>query len=326
MTKTLLQALKQRAINAETNKKDDLVSVIMHEMEQINIYTDGSKTKQGAGAGYVVMKGKDTLLHAESINLTGNASIFQAELLAIQAAAVHMLTREDTYNQYVKIFSDSQAALQALKAKHGKAQTVKDTHDALNDLELQSKQVRLTWIKAHIGLDGNELADEYAKLGTVDLTTQINTHTTYKEIRAATREYVYHKWREKWKALKKCRMTKLFYDGPDRRVGKVVARLSRNDMTLFIHAITGHNNLNYMNSIIIPDYTPLCRFCEEEDETFDHLYTDCPVFWRERREIKGAETGLQGWTVTSVLRMAKLDDILQALKTNITEDIVKQRR
>ena len=29
-------------------------------------------------------------------------------------------------------------------------------------------------------------------------------------------------------------------------------------MTLFIHAITGHNNLNYMNSII-PDYTPLCN-------------------------------------------------------------------
>ena len=138
------------------------------------------------------MKGKDTLLHAESINLTGNASIFQAELLAIQAAATHMLTREDTYNQYVKTFSDSQAALQALKAKHCKAQTVKDTHDALNDLELQTKQVRLAWIKAHIGLDGNELADEYAKLGTVDHTTQINTHTTYKEIRAATREYVYH--------------------------------------------------------------------------------------------------------------------------------------
>ena len=40
--------------------------------------------------------------------------------------------------------------------------------------------------------------------------------------------------------------------GPDRRVGKVVSRLSRKDMTLFIHAMTGHNNLNYMNSIINP--------------------------------------------------------------------------
>ena len=37
-------------------------------------------------------------------------------------------------------------------------------------------------------------------------------------------------------------------------VGKVVFRLSRSDMTFFIYATTGHNNLNYMNSIIIPEY------------------------------------------------------------------------
>ena len=43
-------------------------------------------------------------------------------------------------------------------------------------------------------------------------------------------------------------MTKVFYDGQDRRVGKVVSRLSRKDMTLLIHTITGPNNLNYMNS------------------------------------------------------------------------------
>ena len=68
------------------------------------------------------------------------------------------------------------------------------------------------------------------------------------------------------------------HDGPDRRLGKVVSRLSRSDMTLFIHAITGRNNLNYMNSIIIPNYNPLCRFCEEEDKTFKHLYAEFPVF------------------------------------------------
>ena len=238
---------------------------------QLNVYTDGSKTKQGAGSGYVMLKGKGDVLHTQSINLTGDASIFQAELIAIQEAAKHLTVHEDTWGLYIKFFSDSQAALQALKSNTCKAQTVKDTHDALNNLATHTKLVRLTWIKAHIGLDGKELADEYAKLGTVYHTNQISTVTTCKDIRAATRDYVYHKWKEKWRALKKCRMTKLFYDGPNRRVGKVVSRLSRSDMTLVIHARTGHNNLNYMNSIIIPEYTSLCRFCKEEDETFESL-------------------------------------------------------
>ena len=59
----------------------------------------------------------------------------------------------------------------------------------------------LAWIKAHIGLDGNELADEYAKLGTIDDTITIKTQKTHKEIKTVTREYVYHKWKEKWQAL-----------------------------------------------------------------------------------------------------------------------------
>ena len=110
---------------------------------------------------------------------------------------------KDTWGLFIKFFLDSKAALQALKSNTCKAQTVKDTHDALNDLAAQTKLVRLTWIKVHIGLDGNELANKRAKLGTVDHTNQISTLTTYKDIIAATRDYVYHKWKEKWRALKK---------------------------------------------------------------------------------------------------------------------------
>ena len=53
--------------------------------------------------------------------------------------------------------------------------------------------VRLTRIKVHIGLDGNELAEDCGKLGTIDDTIRIPTPTTYKDIRIATRDYVYHK-------------------------------------------------------------------------------------------------------------------------------------
>ena len=98
------------------------------------MYTEGSKTKQGAGSGYVILSGKDKVLHTKSINLTGEASILQAELIAIQEAAKHLQTQEDTNGLYIKFFSDSQAALQALNSNNCKAQTVKKTYDALKAL------------------------------------------------------------------------------------------------------------------------------------------------------------------------------------------------
>ena len=75
-----------------------------------------------------------------------------------------------------------------------------------------------------------------------------------------------------------------------------------------------------MNSIIIPDYTLLCRFCEKEDKSFQHLYEECPVFWKQRMEIQEDRTGAENWTVQSVLRMAKLEDIFEAFQTNIAQE------
>ena len=61
---------------------------------QINMYTDRSKTKQGAGSGYVILSGKDRVQNTQSINLTEEASIFQVELIAIQEAAKHLNTHK----------------------------------------------------------------------------------------------------------------------------------------------------------------------------------------------------------------------------------------
>ena len=46
--------------------------------------------------------------------------------------------------------------------------SVKQAHEQLNKLAYIVRMVRITWIKTHHGHDGNELADEYAKLGTLD--------------------------------------------------------------------------------------------------------------------------------------------------------------
>ena len=60
----------------------------------------------------------------------------------------------------------------------------------------------LTWIKAHHGHDGNELADEYAKLGTIDSSNYEFSMTTKTEIKRIIEEKSLHYWEEKWINLK----------------------------------------------------------------------------------------------------------------------------
>ena len=53
---------------------------------------------------------------------------------------------------------------------------------------------------------------------------------------------------------------------------------------ILIELITGQNNLNYMNNKVYGS-EDLCRFCEEEEETFDHIINECPCFYLDRCDL-----------------------------------------
>ena len=78
---------------------------------------------------------------------------------------------------YVKILCDSQAAILALDCKEVRSRTVQRTIEALNAVADITYSTRLEWVKAHIGIEGNEEADKAAKEGadTIDVTHIIHT-------------------------------------------------------------------------------------------------------------------------------------------------------
>ena len=59
----------------------------------------------GTGAGFVIMKGKHSIQHAESINIRQEASIFQAELIAIQEAVTFLnkYVRHEIYKNILRL-------------------------------------------------------------------------------------------------------------------------------------------------------------------------------------------------------------------------------
>ena len=127
----------------------------------MNVYNDGSKLNDQTGTGIFNEDGRQEL-NSLSFCLSNLATVFQAEIFAINQAAIYVQSL-DNY-KFIKFFVDLQAALQALNKKDFSSWLVADT---VHNLNLIPGQVRLVWIKAHVGHLGNKTADTLAKTGTI---------------------------------------------------------------------------------------------------------------------------------------------------------------
>ena len=93
-------------------------------------------------------------------------------------------------------------------------------------------------------------------------------------------------------------------------------KLAKSQLTRLIEIVTGQNYLNYMRSKTFKDEEEeLCRFCEEESETFDHLLVFCPVFWRERAKLFKGGLALENETwdpggIVEFSREIRIDDAM----------------
>jgi ribonuclease HI len=128
---------------------------------EVQCFTDSSRYKSRTWAGYRILI-KDQVVAEEAIPLEIFQSVFQAKVVAILSAAEKLMEFADRGK--IVIHSDSQAALQVLNNPVVTSQTVLAA--MLNLDTLAEKQViSLRWVKAHVGLTGNEKADSPAKRG-----------------------------------------------------------------------------------------------------------------------------------------------------------------
>ena len=119
--------------------------------------------------------------------------------------------------------------------------------------------ITLVWTKAHVGTEGNERADCLAKEGgnSGDL-YDIGLPGTV--IKAEIRAYFYDKWKEEWELYEGARMSKIFFNGPDKIKSKIICRLSSYKVGRLVRILSGHNRLNYgFCGSRFPWASPCCR-------------------------------------------------------------------
>ena len=131
----------------------------MHRYENSRqIYTDGSKSEKGVGAAAVA--GNKVI----KSTLPPVASILTAELHAINLALT--IIEESDSSQYV-IFTDSLSAVNGLGRYSMSNHLMERLLNRMHSLSESGKAMRISWIPSHVGIKGNERADEMAKRAAV---------------------------------------------------------------------------------------------------------------------------------------------------------------
>ncbi|XP_061725440.1 uncharacterized protein LOC133531320 [Cydia pomonella] len=186
-------------------------------------FTDGSRRSSTklAGAGIVIPKLGETV----SISLGRYASVFQAEVCAI-AHCARIIKESVKQEGAVVIYTDSQAALKALKKISVTSALVRECREELNSIGEQ-RRVTVAWVPGHQGVTGNERADELARIGAE---TEYMGPEPALPMSADVTKGVIEKVKEleaqrEWEEETSCRQSKMMVKGIDHKRTRYLLKL-----------------------------------------------------------------------------------------------------
>ena len=189
-----------------------------------------------------------------------------------------------------------------------------NTIRSLNLLAAKITRLELSWIKAHNNYKGNERADELARNAVYENIIFFGIDPPQSFFKKQLWKAIYKEGNDRWTKDNTCRMTKIFFPHVQKGKSKQLLKMSRKKSRRIIEIVTGQNNLHYIqNKVNKTDL--LCRFCEEEEETFNHLITTCPCFHKEQMQVMGIKNweGTHAWSFDEIYGFSKIKGINKAL-------------
>jgi ribonuclease HI len=197
----------------------------------ITVYTDGSKMENKVGYGATITGSYNNQIKG---SLASEATVFQAEIQAIQSAARDLIDEQIT-GQVINIYSDSMAAINAIKSIHIKSKLVGKTRTTLNILASKNL-TNISWVKAHVGIEGNEVADQLAKAGRHHEKTDTLVPLSYiknKLIQASN-----NMWSKRWQSSVGKTQTKHWIPTINYKLHKEIILLDKETLNLVTQFVT----------------------------------------------------------------------------------------
>ena len=207
------------------------------------IFTDGSKSGENVGAAAVYQD------RVHSVRIPDKASIFTAEIRALQLALT--IIKISNRRKFI-ICMDSLSVMQSLCSM---LETNPLITQFLDDYtEVKDREIILCWVPSHVGIQGNESADQAAKEAlNLEVTDMFIPHSDYKE---SINKYVVALWREYWSYQ---RDNKLFRIGATIGTTQPLEPTIRED-TIIRRLRMGHTYYTH-SYLMCGDPQPFCYGC-----------------------------------------------------------------
>ena len=235
--------------------------------DHTHIYTDGSKDDEAVGCAFYSTEG------TESQRLNGNASIFTAEAAALKLAVA---AAEESDGQKFLILSDSLSCLKALSNYYNTDPRITSIADGVDRVLKKGKEVTFLWIPSHIGIQGNERADQLAKEALrLDLPRRVQL--PHVDLKPKIRSYVNSLWKDEWSQETDNKLKEV---KPELHPRRRCCNSRREDVKMTRLRI-GHSALTHRH-LLAGEAAPRCSECNDV-LTVRHVLIECPEMDRVRK-------------------------------------------
>ncbi|XP_035229664.1 uncharacterized protein LOC118201634 [Stegodyphus dumicola] len=162
----------------------------------------GPKIDEEVGCALVVYK-DGVPISTWKCHLQPGNTVFQAEALALSKAVDWLITSGERIGT---IYSDSLSSIQAIKCPFHHSPTIRALQ--LKVQNAKDLHTRISWVKAHAGVTGNEQADELAKEAARQIDAE-EVHLKFPKSNAKRqmKEIIENQWQQHWNGITQGRRT-----------------------------------------------------------------------------------------------------------------------
>ena len=150
----------------------------------------------------------------------------------------------------------------------------------------QNISITFCWIPSHIGIEGNEKADSYAKEA-ISLRPSISL-VPVEDYLSYTKQLIKEKWQNEWSELNNNNKLREIKDTTKPWISS--SQNNRRNEVILTRLRIGHSKLTHGHLMCTPhNSAPMCEQCNTQ-LTIKHILSECPKYLNQRNILFHAQS------------------------------------